>query len=39
MGHFFSPTRFLQDRWEEFNYDPFLYTEVALAIPVEEFLN
>jgi hypothetical protein len=42
MEQFFSPTRRLQDIWEEYYDDdprPFEYTELQLAVPVEEFLN
>jgi hypothetical protein len=40
MEHFFSPTRRLQDIWEEYSdADPFEYAEVQLAVPLEEFLN
>jgi hypothetical protein len=40
MEHFFSPTRRLQDVWEESSDgDPFEYAEVQLAVPLEEFLN
>jgi hypothetical protein len=44
MEKFFSPTRQLRDIWEDaIEYrdmnDPFVQTEVQLAVPVEEFLN
>jgi hypothetical protein len=40
MEKFFTPTRRLQDLWErEFDADDFEYTEVELAVPVEDFLS
>jgi hypothetical protein len=40
MEQSFSPTRRLQDLWEEYNeVGTFDYAEVHLAVPVEEFLN
>jgi hypothetical protein len=40
MEQFFTPTRRLQDLWEQDDdaEDPWEYTEVQLAVPVEEFL-
>jgi hypothetical protein len=39
MEQLFTPTRRYQDIWEEDNDgDPFEYTEVALAVPVEDLL-
>jgi hypothetical protein len=41
MEHFFTPTRRYQDRWGEDGDDgdgPFEYTEVELAVPMEDFL-
>jgi hypothetical protein len=42
MEKFFTPARRYQDIWEEDirdnDDDPFAYTEVALAVPVEDFL-
>jgi hypothetical protein len=37
MDQFFTPTRRYQDIWDDF-YGPFEYTEIELAVPVEEFL-
>jgi hypothetical protein len=42
MEQFFTPTRRFQDGWESSPWaddGPFNYTEVALTVPVEEFLN
>jgi hypothetical protein len=40
MEQFFSPTRRLQDLWEQYNEDrTFNYAEVELVVPVEDFLN
>ncbi len=40
LEQFFTPTRRLQDKWEENDdTDPFEYAELALALPLEEFLN
>jgi hypothetical protein len=41
MAQFFTPTRRFQTGWESSPWadDPFNYTEVALKVPVGEFLN
>jgi hypothetical protein len=43
MEQFFTPTRCFQDRWElnrgDHDDGPFEYTEVKLAVPVEDFLS
>lgn len=39
-AHFFTPTRNIQDLWEEDDDNaPFEHAEVKLAVPVETFLN
>jgi hypothetical protein len=40
MEHFFTPTRRLQDRYDDFAFDEdHGYTEVQLAVSAEAFLN
>jgi hypothetical protein len=39
MDQFFTPTRRLQDTYEEYYSGPFEYSEVQLAVPLEEFLD